>query len=92
VVGPLVGGVTSYDDARPFAEGSTNYITAAWGQLDIANELVPNEIIIGDGKEYIVDFSGTTVDYQNVRLDPGVEYNFFTRYDIENEDENSQVK
>ena len=92
VVGPLSGGVAIYDDARPYSQGSTHYITAAWGERDIANGVVPIEILIGDGQEFIVVFGGASVDYQNEPLNPGMDYNFFTRYDIRNEQEGGQVK
>ncbi len=92
VVEGTLSGLSTYDNALPYAPGAVYYITAAWGENDISAGRVPREILIGDNGVYHVVFSGIPVKYQSVPLKTGTKYNFFTRYDIRNEANNDQVR
>ena len=90
VEGPA-SGLSTYDQARPYIQSTPFYITAAWDEEDVYLDRVPVEIVIGDDQVYDVNLRGTTVGYRNVPLKSGTLYSFFTRYDIQNEQNENQV-
>lgn len=83
--------VSTYDQAKPYTEGSSFYITAAWDEVAISAGRVPAEIVIGDDQVYVVLLGNAAVGYRNVPLQSGTQYSFFTRYDIRNELNEHQV-
>ena len=88
----LVGSDLSvYNTAEPYSNGDTSYITAAWGENDVYADGVPSQIVIGTGEVYVATVGSTTVNYRNVALRSNTQYHFFTRYDIRNELNASEV-
>ena len=83
--------LSTYDQARLYIQSTDFYITAAWDEQDVSSGKVPAEIVIGDDQVYDVNLRGTTVGYRNVPLKSGTLYSFFTRYDIQNEQNENQV-
>ena len=88
VEAPASDSLEIYNGAQPYSEGDRFYITAAWGEDDIYANQVPDEIVVGDDRE----FSADGLDYRNVPLRANTEYAIFTRYDIRNAVAGAQVR
>ena len=67
---------SSYSDLKPYEEGVTVYITAAWNESDS----VPRDFTIGS-----VSASGDDPRYNNKALNSNTRYGYFIRYVIEND-------
>ena len=78
------------DNAPPFTTGTGCYITAAWDEEDIYTGRVPERLVVGDGQSFQVANEGGT-SYINAPLAPDTAYSVFTRYDIRNEANPTQV-
>ena len=74
---------SNYNDARPYSNEASSYITAAWDEEDVYAHRVPSKITVGDGTTYMVDVF--EVQIYNAPLKSNTEYSIFTRYDIANE-------
>ena len=74
--------VTRFDDALPYTEGATSYITAAWDEDAIYRIGVPPRIFVGNDVVYRASFEGLETAFPNVPLRANTFYSFFTRYDI----------
>ena len=84
VFGQADSDLSVYNTAGPYSNGDSSYITAAWDEDSVYGGLVPSLIVVGDGVVYIATVGGTRV-YRNIALRSDTRYEFFTRYDIENE-------
>ena len=78
---------TDFQDNTVYTEGAEVYVTAAWDEEDIYNDRgVPESIVVGRGNSYLADIeSRGEVEFMNVPLKPNREYVIYTRYDIRNE-------
>ena len=70
-----------FNNAQPYSEGASFYITAAWGEEDIYAEQVPPILMVGDDMVFAV----SNTAYRNVPLRSNTRYSIRTRYDIRNE-------
>ena len=85
VLGQAESDLSVYNTAGPYSNGDSSYITAAWDEHSVYRGLVPTLIVVGDEVFYTATVEGMRVTYRNIALRSDTRYEFFTRYDIENE-------
>ena len=68
-----------YNDAGPYMQNASYYITAAWARENISR--VPDSYTVGNGSTTVAN----TVMYRNAELNPDTDYSFFVRIDIESD-------
>ena len=68
-----------YNNAGPYMQGVSYYITAAWAGENISR--VPNSYTVGNGSTTVAN----TVVYRNAELNPATDYSFFVRIDIQSD-------
>ena len=70
-----------YNDAGPYTQDASYYITAAWAGENISRPRVPESYTVGDGSTTVAN----TVVYRNAELNPATDYSFFVRIDIQSD-------